>query len=430
MAALQVYLMDMGWDASSLNDWIRAQTGIMPPAPLNLEYPWPYLQRQLKIEMDNQRARRIQELEHAFPMMRKPDWSIYHKAMKRANSGQKAAINAWTQGSLRAHYGGERMMCPLCKAPVSVKHLIWQCSYHQQALPDEWKQMIAANENTMLWAYDPLEGADSCEVEGIFSHGWPVRIGPRQRLATGVQPTSKDQRLRRYAVAVLAVQWHEDGWQTIGQCTAVAPGQRTEAILQMVLGRHQINVPHQAGWTAVRKGAQGKVAPDLWRNLPEEEWKRLQLLHVPWKMLRSQEGDARGKQQYLLAKQVAVQRAQKEQPISLERDLTAEDQLHYDVYMMAAQRICNVLQDKNHYMNGKLDPAPDSGNKTEKTRPTNQGTTGSATAVDVENCAAGHPCVGNEQSWSEVQALQQEDQRVCYACINCPKAGHSLQWVC
>ena len=107
MAALQVYLMDMGWDASSLNDWIRPQAGLMPPAQLNMEFPWPYLQRQLKIEMDNQRARRIQELEHAFPLMHRPDWSTYHKVMKKANGGQKAAINAWTQGSLRAHYGGE-----------------------------------------------------------------------------------------------------------------------------------------------------------------------------------------------------------------------------------------------------------------------------------------------------------------------------------
>ena len=246
----------MGWDASSLNDWIRPQVGLLPPAQLNLEFPWPYLQRQLKTEMDNQRARRIQELEHAFPMMRRPDWSIYHKVMKKASVGHKAAINPSTQGSLRAHYGGERMMCPLCHVPVSMKHLIWQCSYHQQPLPDEWNQMIAANENTMLWArglidmpaFDPIQGVDSCVVDGIFNHAWPVRIGPHQRLAIGVQATSKEVRLRKYVVAAVATLWHEGGWQLIGQCTAVAPGQATEArawffgcwlTLQMVLGRHQ-----------------------------------------------------------------------------------------------------------------------------------------------------------------------------------------------
>ena len=371
---------------SSLNDWVRAQTGLLPPAQLNLEFPRPYLQRQLQHELATQRARRIQELEHAFPLMRKPDWSIYRKAMKQASPSQKAAINAWTQGSLRAHYGGERMMCPLCQAPVSMKHLIWQCKYHTEELPREWKQMIAADENTMLWArglidmpsFDPCEGADSCEVDGIFSHGWPVRIGPHQRLAIGVQQTSKDLRLRRFAVAVVAMQWQADAWQVIGQCTAIAPGQSSEArawffgcwlVLQMVLGRHQLNIPHPAGWTAIQKGAAGRVAPDLWHNLPEDEWKRLQLLQVPWKMMKSQATNDRGRQQYLLAKQLAVKRAQREQPTSLEQELVIEDQLHFEVYMTAAKRISKMLQDKEHYMNGKLEPVPDSGPKEAKQKP-------------------------------------------------------------
>ena len=386
MAALQVYMMDMGWDASCLNDWVRAQTGLLPTAQLNLEFPWPYLQRQLQQELANQRARRIQELEHAFPLMRRPDWSIYRKAMKQASPSQKVAINAWTQGLLRAHYGGERMMCPMCQVPVSMKHLVWQCNYHKDELPQEWKQMIAANENTMLWArglidqpaFDPCEGADSCEVDGIFSHGWPVRIGPHQRLAIGAQQTSKDPRVRRYAVAVVAMQWQVDAWQVIGQCTAIAPGHSTEArawffgcwlVLQMVLGRHQLNIPHPAGWTAIQKGAAGRVAPDLWHNLPEDEWKRLQLLQVPWKLMKSQATHDRGRQQYLLAKQLAVQRAHREQPKSLEQELVIEDQLHLEVYMTAAKRISKMLQDKEHYMNGKLEPVPDSGPKETKKKP-------------------------------------------------------------
>ena len=57
MAALQVYLMEM------LDDWIRPQTRITPPNQLNLEFPWPYLQRQLHAEQQRQKARRIQELD-------------------------------------------------------------------------------------------------------------------------------------------------------------------------------------------------------------------------------------------------------------------------------------------------------------------------------------------------------------------------------
>ena len=249
---------------------------------------------------------------------------------------------------------------------MGVKHLVWQCSYHTERLPEEWTQMIAANENAMLWArglielpaYHPIQGVDSCEVGGIFTHGWPVRIGPHQRLAIGVQATSKDKRLRKFAVAVVATQWQDGGWQLIGHCTALAPGPGTEArawffgcwlTLQMVLGRHQLNIPHHGGWAAIRKGAQGKVAPDLWHHLPEEEWSRLQLVQVPWKLLKNQQEDVRGKKQYIMAKEVAARRANLERPTSPENELKVEDQLHFEVYQVAGQRIGAILQDKHHY---------------------------------------------------------------------------------
>ena len=57
-----------------------------------------------------------------------------------------------------------------------------------------------------------------------------------------------------------------------------------------------------------------------------------------------------------MAKQVAVSRANDERPTSLESELKVEDQLHYEVYQVAGSRICTILQDKNHYMNGKLEP--------------------------------------------------------------------------
>ena len=49
MAAMQTYLMEMGWDASVLDDWVRPATGLLPPNQLSLDYPWPHLLRQLRI---------------------------------------------------------------------------------------------------------------------------------------------------------------------------------------------------------------------------------------------------------------------------------------------------------------------------------------------------------------------------------------------
>ena len=64
-----------------LDDWIRPPTGLMPANQLSLGLPWPYLQRKLHIEQKHQRARRIQELERCFSLMRQPDWTVYHKVI-------------------------------------------------------------------------------------------------------------------------------------------------------------------------------------------------------------------------------------------------------------------------------------------------------------------------------------------------------------
>ena len=371
MAALQAYLMEMNWDASTLDDWVRAPTGIMPVAQLNIEYPWPFLKKQLQEELVQQRARRIQELEHCFPMMRRPDWTTYHKVMKHLKGTKRAAIDAWTQGSLRTHTSGGRAVCPLCMVPVSMKHLIWECCYHEKPLPVEWVQQIAANEDAMLWArgmidspaHRPTVGVDSLCTTGIFADGWPTRIGPSCRVAIGVKATCKDVRVQNYAVAVVVGQWTDGGWNTIGTCTALAPGKPSEArawvfgcwlILQALLGRHQINIPCRSGWQALQKGATNELIADLWYNLDVKEWSRLSTLHVPTKLLKGDHGDQRAWLQYQAAQHCAKQRAEQEEPFDLVRTLQENDRWHQQVYEVAADRIEALLQDKQHYMHDKL----------------------------------------------------------------------------
>ena len=77
MAALQACLMEMKWGAAMLDDWVREPQGLRQVAQLSIEFPWPFLQKQLQEELAQQRARRIQELEHCFPLMRRPDWTTY-----------------------------------------------------------------------------------------------------------------------------------------------------------------------------------------------------------------------------------------------------------------------------------------------------------------------------------------------------------------
>ena len=96
------------------------------------------------------------------------------------------------------------------------------------------------------------------------------------------------------------------------------------------------------------------TAPDLWHNLPEDEWSRVQVLNVPQKMLKDNGGDMRAWMQYTEAKLAAKQRATKEAPGDLD-ELKKADLFHIKVYEAAAERIGAVLEDTDHYMHGKLE---------------------------------------------------------------------------
>ena len=91
-----------------------------------------------------------------------------------------------------------------------------------------------------------------------------------QKASLSPRPTSlwKALSIKKYAVALTAGVWQEGSWQILGTCTALAPGQPSEArgwvfgnwfLLQAVLGKHQVNIPSKAGWEALKKGAAGKT---------------------------------------------------------------------------------------------------------------------------------------------------------------------------
>ena len=104
------------------------------------------------------------------------------------------------------------------------------------------------------------------------------------------------------------------------------------------------------------------MAPDLWHNLPAEEWQRLHLLHVPTKLTRREEHDTKAWLQYVEAKLAAKSRAAKEAPSAWVTELKEADLKHQQIYEAAARRISAILGDKEHFMHGKLEkvePVPD-----------------------------------------------------------------------
>lgn len=97
------------------------------------------------------------------------------------------------------------------------------------------------------------------------------------------------------------------------------------------------------------------VAPDLWHNLFVDEWQRVQLLHVPPKLLKEGGTNSKAWSQYEEAKRAAKHRAGNEAPQALEAELRQADRRHAEIYKVAVARISAVLADHDHYMHNKLE---------------------------------------------------------------------------
>lgn len=57
-----------------------------------------------------------------------------------------------------------------------MKHLIWECAYHEEPLPPDWQRDIQANENVMMWArglvdspsYNPVLGQTRVKLRAFL----------------------------------------------------------------------------------------------------------------------------------------------------------------------------------------------------------------------------------------------------------------------
>lgn len=94
----------------------------------------------------------------------------------------------------------------------------------------------------------------------------------------------------------------------------------------------------------------------MWHSLPEGEWLRLKVLHVPKKLLRETGDDQRAWLQHQEAMQCALTRANREAPHELKLQLQEDDKWYQAVYETAALRVSTLLTDPEHYMNGHVEP--------------------------------------------------------------------------
>ena len=127
IASMQCYLLDMGFDASSMDVWER------PGRVISLEWGDPSaglrVSQQLREALLDDRWERISNQEEAKGVEKGIDWTIARRMLK--NSAKKPLVASglrmlWQGAVRRANHGGD-MQCLKCGLPNTLRHVLIDC---------------------------------------------------------------------------------------------------------------------------------------------------------------------------------------------------------------------------------------------------------------------------------------------------------------
>ena len=125
IAAMQCYLMDLGFQAPDMSVWRRGDFVIR----LNWGDPSTrtHVSDRLRMVMCKDRWHRVASQESASGVEQGIDWTIPRKLLKQAAKHLLVASGLLCQGAIRrAGHGGD-LLCPGCNAENSLRHVLHDC---------------------------------------------------------------------------------------------------------------------------------------------------------------------------------------------------------------------------------------------------------------------------------------------------------------
>ena len=127
IAAMQCYLMDLGFDASTMDHWTRGDVSIQ------IEWGNPkvgtIVRQHLNEVLRKDRWNRIASQELANGAQDGIDWTVPRRMLKRANKQPLIASGLrmlWQGAIRRANHGGD-LLCPRCGKENSLAHVLHEC---------------------------------------------------------------------------------------------------------------------------------------------------------------------------------------------------------------------------------------------------------------------------------------------------------------
>ena len=223
IGAMQCYLMDMGFEAPTMDEWKRTDTTIK--LAWGSKQVGKEVREQLQQAMQRDRWQRIGGHEGAKGAEQGIDWTVPRRMLKESikKPHYHAGLRMLFQGAIRRADSGGDMICPKCGQHNSLQHVLHDCIRWATVDlgPDPaWQTLFPKAPECFTMRglvpkhatlHPPLT-ANQLHVEktGVFAG----EFLPEDKVYFGTDasggPRGEDPRLRVVSWAVAAIRWHPD----------------------------------------------------------------------------------------------------------------------------------------------------------------------------------------------------------------------------
>ena len=303
IGAMQCYLMDMGFEAPTMDEWKRPGTNV------KLTWGSPHVGKEVREQLNQamlaDRWQRISCQESAAGTAEGIDWTVPRKMLKESakHPFQHAGLRMLFQGAIRRANSGGDMVCSRCGQTNTLRHVLHDCIRWAEVDigPDpEWRNLFPqAPECLKVRGLVPKHATQHPQLTkvqlqvrrtGIFTG----EILPGDNVYFGTDasggPRGEDPRLRVVSWAVVAIQWHPE---TTPKFTRIGTMTGSLQVGATVNDGESIALDYLAQWTtrSVQVAVDSKIAikrvqvPNIESSMPEL-WSTPQakrsLLEVTW----------------------------------------------------------------------------------------------------------------------------------------------------
>ena len=303
ISAMQCYLMDMGFEAPTMDEWKK------PGANINLTWGSPHVGKEVREQLNHamlaDRWERISCQENATGTAEGIDWTVPRKMLKETikHPFQHAGLRMLFQGAIRRANNGGDMFCARCGQNNTLRHVLHDCIRWAEVDigPDPaWRDLFPqAPECFKVRGLVPKLATQHPQLTqaqlqprktGIFTG----EVLPVDNVYFGTDasggPRGEDPRLRVVSWAVVAIQWHPE---TTPKFTRIGSMSGSLQVGATVNDGESVALDHLAQWTtrSIQVAVDSKIAikrvhvpnidirmPGLW-STPQE---KRSLLQVTW----------------------------------------------------------------------------------------------------------------------------------------------------